>query len=290
MINRLPQWFRQDIPDTITLERRRMLCEFNIHTVCQEARCPNLSSCFQNLRLTFLILGDACTRRCAFCAVNKANGKYLLSLDKDEPYRISQIVQTLGLRYVVITSVTRDDLLDCGAAQFAKTIELIHNIDKDIKIEVLIPDFQGNISSLRTILDREPDLVAHNLETIPRLYQDLRPQASYRISLAVLKKAKELKPGLVTKSSIMLGLGETDREVTHTLQDLRDSQCDILTLGQYLAPSKNHYPVKKFIDIEQFKKYREIGLSLGFKAVLSGPLVRSSYQAEEVYKTCMISS
>jgi len=290
MINRLPHWFRQDIPDTITLERTRIVSEFNIHTVCQEAKCPNLGYCFKNSRLTFIILGDTCTRNCRFCAVNKTNGEYSLGLDSDEPYRISQIVKRLSIKYVVITSVSRDDLCDGGAAQFAKTIELIRVLNKNIKIEVLIPDFQGRISSLRTVLDAEPDLVAHNIETISRLYNDLRPAANYQGSLDILKKIKELKPSLISKSSLMLGLGETEEEVKQTLEDLRKSKCDILTLGQYLAPSKEHYPVKEFIDIEQFERYREIGLSLGFKAVLSGPLVRSSYRAEEVYKTCMISS
>jgi len=290
MINRLPQWFRQDIPDTITLERTRIVSEFNIHTVCQEAKCPNLGYCFKNSRLTFIILGDTCTRNCRFCAVNKTNGEYSLGLDSDEPYRISQIVKRLSIKYVVITSVSRDDLCDGGAAQFAKTIELIRDLNKNIKIEVLIPDFQGRISSLRTVLDAEPDLVAHNIETISRLYKDLRPAANYQGSLDILKKIKELKPSLISKSSLMLGLGETEEEVKQTLEDLRKSKCDILTLGQYLAPSKEHYPVKEFIDMEQFERYREIGLSLGFKAVLSGPLVRSSYRAEEVYKTCMISS
>jgi lipoic acid synthetase len=290
MINRLPHWFRQDIPDTITLERTRIVSEFNIHTVCQEAKCPNFGYCFKNSRLTFIILGDTCTRNCRFCAVNKRNGENSLGLDSDEPYRISQIVKRLSIKYVVITAVSRDDLCDGGAAQFAKTIGLIRVLNKNIKIELLIPDFQGRISSLRTVLDAGPDLVAHNIETISRLYKDLRPAANYQGSLDILKKIKELKPSLISKSSLMLGLGETEEEVKQTLEDLRKSECDILTLGQYLAPSKEHYPVKEFIDMEQFERYREIGLSLGFKAVLSGPLVRSSYRAEEVYKTCMISS
>lgn len=289
MINRLPFWFRQDIPDTLTFKKVRLLSEFNLNTVCQEARCPNLGACFRESRLTFMILGDTCTRNCRFCGVNKSRGTEL-SVDKDEPHRISEIVKLLELNYVVITSVTRDDLLDGGATQFARTIGLIHNIDKNIKIEVLIPDFQSKVSSLKTVLDAQPDLVAHNIETVRGIYKDLRPMANYDISLEVLKKIKELKPALTTKSSLILGLGEKAEEVIKTMQDLRDSQCDILTLGQYLTPSRNHYPVKEFIDIKQFQRYQERGLNLGFKVILSGPLVRSSYQAEEVYKTCMMSS
>lgn len=283
MINRLPAWFRQDIPDIATKEKVHLLSEFNVHTVCQEAKCPNLGHCFKNSKLTFMILGDTCTRNCRFCGVEKANNKFL-SLDLGEPWRIAEAVKELGLNYVVVTSVTRDDLEDAGAGIFAKTIELIRRNNREVKVEVLIPDFRGRISSLKHVLDALPSIVAHNLETVRRLYKDLKPRCDYRVSLGILKKIKEIRPSIITKSSLILGVGEIAEEVIQTMQDLRNVACDILTLGQYLAPSRNHYPVKEFIDIEQFRRYREIGLKLGFKAVLSGPKVRSSYQAEEIYK------
>lgn len=282
-MNKLPLWFRQEIPDKITLERTQLLFEANVRTVCQEARCPNLSFCFKHQKFTFIILGDTCTRNCRFCAVGKTENKNL-KLDKEEPLRIAKVAKDLGLNYVVITSVTRDDLADGGAKIFSQTIKLIHQVNSDIKIEVLIPDFNGSISSLKVVLDAQPHLVGHNIETIERLYKALRPKANYRISLDILKKIKEIQPLLTTKSYIMLGLGETEEELIKTMQDLLYSGCDILTLGQYLAPSESHYPVKEFIGIEQFERYRDIGLGLGFKSVLAGPLVRSSYCADEVYK------
>ena len=283
MIRKLPTWFNQDIPDNATLERGRLLSEYKVSTVCQEAKCPNLSFCFKNLRFTFMILGDTCTRNCRFCAVKKSNGGPL-EIDLEEPFRIAEVVKKLALNYVVITSVTRDDLEDGGAEVFAKTITLINDIDRNIKVEVLIPDFQGKISSLRCLLNTQPNVVAHNIETVPRLYKDLRPLADYQLSLGLLRKIKELRPSLTSKSSIILGLGETEAEVIKAMEDLRQSQCDILTLGQYLSPSIEHYPIREFINPEQFHRYQDIGLALGFKAVLAGPKVRSSYQAESVYK------
>ncbi len=281
MKNRLPVWFKQDIPDATVRGRMQLFSEFKVNTVCCEARCPNLSFCFKNLKFTFMILGNTCTRNCRFCAVAQSK-KDTLSLDENEPHRISQIAKILNLKFVVITSVTRDDLTDGGATQFVKTIELIHSIDKNIKIEVLIPDFSGNIASLKTVIDAKPSILAHNIETVKRLYKTLRPKANYQASLDILNKTKEINPSLATKSSLILGLGETEEEVIYTMEDLRYNQCDILTLGQYLAPSDTHYPVKEFISIEQFQRYRRIGLRLGFRAVLSGPKVRSSYHAEEV--------
>ncbi len=280
MKNRLPVWFKQDIPDATVRGRMQLLSEFKVNTVCCQAKCPNLSFCFKNLKFTFMILGNTCTRNCRFCAVAQSK-KDTLSLDENEPHRISQIAKILNLKFVVITSVTRDDLTDGGATQFVKTIELIHSIDKNIKIEVLIPDFSGNIASLKTVIDAKPSILAHNIETARRLYKTLRPKANYQASLDILNKTKEINPSLVTKSSLILGLGETEEEVIYTMEDLRYNQCDILTLGQYLAPSDTHYPVKEFISIEQFQRYRRIGIRLGFRAVLSGPKVRSSYQAEE---------
>jgi len=282
-MNTLPAWFKQEIPDALTLERAKLLSEAHIHTVCQEAKCPNLSYCFKNLKFTFIILGDTCTRNCRFCGVKKTENKKFLGIDLDEPLRLAKVIKKLGLDYAVITSVARDDLSDGGAKIFAKTIELIRQLNCRIKVEVLIPDFQGKISSLQCILDAKPNIVAHNIETVRRLYKDLRPKARYRLSLGVLRKIKKLNSSITTKSSLMLGVGEIEEEVIHTLEDLRNSGCDILTLGQYLAPSTKAYPVKEFISIKQFQKYQDIGLGLGFKKVLSGPRVRSSYQAEELY-------
>jgi len=267
----------------------RLLSGLNINTVCNEAKCPNISHCFKNSKLTFMILGDTCTRSCRFCGVKKKSGTQepFLEIDLDEPKRIAAAIKEFGINYAVITSVTRDDLEDGGAGQFAEVIELIQEAVPGIKVEALIPDFRGEPSSLRRVLNAGPTVAAHNMETVSRLYAELRPEADYRLSLNLLSKIKELAPGINTKSSLMLGLGETRQEVIATMEDLRYNDCDILTLGQYLAPSVEHYPVKEFISIEQFQDYKRIGDSLGFKAVLSGPLVRSSYRAEEVYKEFM---
>lgn len=280
--NRLPSWLKQPLPDATVRGRMQMLSEFNVNTVCCQAKCPNLSTCFKDLKFTFMILGNICTRNCRFCGVNQSE-ENILNIDENEPNRISQVTKLFNLKFAVITSVTRDDLPDGGAAQFAKTIKMIHSIDKNIKIEVLIPDFSGNIDSLRAVIEAGPSILAHNIETVSRLYKDLRPKASYQTSLGILSKAKEIDPLLITKSSFILGVGETEDEVIYTMEDLRSSGCDILTLGQYLAPSEKHYPVQEFVSIEQFQRYQQLGLRLGFKAVLSGPKVRSSYQAEEVF-------
>lgn len=282
-VKSLPAWFRQDIPDATTFKMAHLVSEFGLHTVCQETKCPNITHCFKNNKVTFMILGFTCSRNCNFCGVDKT-GALSLNIDKKEPYRIAQVVKILGLSYAVITSVTRDDLPDGGAAQFAKTIELIHTVNEDIKVEVLIPDFQGKLSSLECVLNAGPTVVAHNLETVTRLYPALRPKASYQLSLNILSKIKELSSHIYTKSSIMLGFGETREEVITAMEDLREQGCDILTLGQYLAPSVKHYPVEEFISIEQFQEYHQIGISMGFKVVLSGPKVRSSYQAQETYQ------
>jgi lipoic acid synthetase len=285
MINRLPSWFEQELPDKKTSKVRQILSGFGVNTVCQLAQCPNINSCFKSKQLTFMILGNACTRNCRFCNVS-GRGEVLYSLTQcgKEIYNIAQVVKILDLKYVVITSVCRDDLDDGGAGFFAKTIEAIQEVNQGIKVEVLIPDFHGEISSLEHILNAGPFIVAHNIETVERLYSDLRPMADYRTSLGVLNKIKELNPQTITKSSLMLGLGETEEEVIHAMRDLRERLCDILTLGQYLAPSINHYPVKEFINPVQFQKYKEIGKAIGFKSVLSAPLVRSSLHAEEVFK------
>lgn len=283
-MSRLPVWFKQEIPSDNLIAAIEVLREYNIRTVCKEAKCPNSTSCFKNKRMTFIILGDTCTRNCRFCVVRKVDREDRLSFDFDETIRVAEAVKELRIRYAVITSVTRDDLKDGGAGEFGKVVKLIRGIDMDIKIELLIPDFQGKLKSIKCVADSHPDVIGHNIETVARLYKDLRPEANYELSLDLLGKIKKINPSLMTKSSIMLGMGETEREVINTMEDLRFNRCDILTLGQYLAPSEKHYPVKEFIDLGQFQKYKNIGTALGFKAVLSGPLVRSSYEAEEVYK------
>jgi len=279
----LPAWFKQEIPDAQTFGMAHLCLELGVHTVCAQAACPNITSCYKNRKATFLILGDTCTRDCGFCAVKKSGVAAALSLDRDEPWRIREAIKKLGIKYAVITSVTRDDLADGGAQIFSRTIKALRSLNTDIRVEVLIPDFRLNISSLKCVVEAGPDVIAHNLETVQRLYRPLRPSSSYEVSLRVLREIKVLKPALITKSSLMLGLGETEEEVFGALRDLRDCSCDILTLGQYLAPSQEHYPVKEFISTQQFGKYREMALALGFQSVFSGPLVRSSYQAERVY-------
>lgn len=284
-INRLPEWFKQKIPGVSVLERLGLLSDFKVNTVCQKARCPNLCSCFEENKLTFMILGDVCTRHCRFCAVEKSPHSQLQGEreDNDEPARIKQLVWQLGLDYVVVTSVTRDDLDDGGAGQFATTITAIHSI-KGIKVEVLIPDFSAKTSSIKVVLDAGPQVVGHNLETVGRLNRRLRPDSSYERSLRVLRQIKKLAPMMLTKSSLMLGLGEDEHQLRETMADLRDVGCDILTLGQYLSPSQRHYPVKRFITPDEFKRYELMAAAMGFKAVCCGPKVRSSFGAEEVYK------
>lgn len=281
--NRLPPWLKQDIPDDKALNLMRLLSSSGVNTVCRFAKCPNIAGCFGNNEFTFMILGNACTRNCGFCNVNKAGSVDRIT-DAGEPHRISELVKSLGLSYVIITSVTRDDLFDGGASMFAKTIELIHAVDKNIKVEILIPDFQAKALSLKCVLDASPFVVGHNIETVKRLYAKLRPHADYRRSLGILKKIKELRPGMITKSSLMLGLGETKEEVIEAMRDLKEIGCDCLTLGQYLAPSEKHYPVKEFVAIGQFREYQDIAVQIGFKAVMSGPKVRSSYDAQKMQK------
>ncbi|MFH1641181.1 MAG: lipoyl synthase [Candidatus Omnitrophota bacterium] len=283
MKNRLPAWFKQEIPSDKALETKDILSEFNVSTVCRKARCPNSGRCFKDLKISFMILGDICTRNCRFCAVDKSESG-VLEIDHDEPRRIAQAARKLGLKYVVITSVTRDDLPDAGAAQFAETIREIREIGKNIKLEVLIPDFNGNIPSLKTVISAKPNVIAHNIETVRRLYGEIRPKSSYETSLDVLRIIKKTDTSLTVKSSIILGLGEQEEDLLSTMRDLKSTGLDILTLGQYLSPGPDYYPVKEFIAIERFKRYRDMAMRMGFKTVLSGPLVRSSYEAEETYK------
>jgi len=278
----LPAWFKQELPDSSVLELQKQLKAGNIHTVCQEARCPNINSCFKRHTATFLILGDTCTRACAFCAVKKFScGKVA---DPDEPARVASIVRKMKLAYVVITSVTRDDLEDGGAQVFINTVGEIRKVSPKTKIELLIPDFKGKREIIKAVVGTKPDMLGHNLETVRRLYPMARPQADYKRTLEVLKLIKEFNPMMITKSSLMLGLGESTSELITAMRDLRITGCDILVMGQYLSPSKDHYPVKEFLSPEKFDELAKLAKTMGFRKVLSGPKMRSSFQSSSVYR------
>ena len=280
----LPPWIKKRAPRAQIVEQMTsLLRSFSLHTVCEEAHCPNIGECFSWKTATFMILGNRCTRNCRFCAVEH---KTPWSPDPEEPENVARAVKMLGLKYVVITSVTRDDLKDGGAGQFAQTIEKIREINgRNIKIEILIPDFQGSLPSLRTVIQAKPTVLNHNLETVPRLYSKVRPGANYLRSTKLLKRVKEIAPYLYTKSGLMVGLGETFSEVIEVMEDLRRADCNILTLGQYLRPSSSHLPVKEFVIPERFTEYEKVGSKLGFSFVASGPFVRSSYRASEALPT-----
>ncbi|MCK9377925.1 MAG: lipoyl synthase [Syntrophobacterales bacterium] len=258
-----------------------LLDRLHLPTVCDSARCPNRGECFSHHTATFLILGEVCTRGCAFCAVTKGKP---LPLEADEPRRLARAVAELGLRHVVITSVTRDDLPDGGAAHYALVVEALREHCPGVRIELLVPDFVGSAKALATVLATEPDILAHNLETVPRLYPQVRRGADYHRSLRVLQQAKQLSPKLITKSGVMLGLGEEPKEVEQVLKDLRTMQCDMLTLGQYLSPSLHHVPVARYVNPEEFVSWQRQAFSLGFKSVAAGPLVRSSYKAPVFFR------
>jgi lipoic acid synthetase len=277
-----PPWLKKRLPPYQDLFKiKSILDEGNLHTVCEEARCPNLGECFSKGTATLLILGRICTRDCGFCAVEHGTP---VPPDEAESQKIAQAVKKMGLQYVVITSVTRDDLPDGGASQFAEMIRAIRTLGQKIKIEVLIPDFKGNLSSLKMVLRESPDVLNHNIETIPRLYPGVRPQANYRRSLDLLKKSKGLYPHRFTKSGFMLGLGETEQEVLELLRDLRGVECDFLTIGQYLQPKPDRLPVVQYIPPEEFEEYKKIGERMGFKAVASAPFVRSSFHASQMFE------
>jgi lipoic acid synthetase len=279
-----PPWLKRRLPTGPTYEEvRTLLSKSRLHTVCQEARCPNLWECFSRQTATFLILGPCCTRNCRFC--NVAHGRPSRPPDSGEPARVAQAVKNLGLSYVVITSVTRDDLPDGGAGLFAKTIKEIRAKMPGTLVEVLIPDFQGNEDALRTVLEAHPHVLNHNLETVSRLYPLVRPKADYRRSLELLKRVKQYDSFIATKSGLMLGLGESPEEVENTLQDLLDAKCSILTLGQYLQPTREHLNVERFIPPEEFDDWKKDALKMGFSQVASGPLVRSSYRAKDLYRS-----
>ena len=277
-----PSWLKRRIPAGAEHEQVRYLVEKSrLHTVCQEARCPNIWECFSSQTATFLILGSVCTRNCGFCAIAAGTPT---PPDPGEPDNVAAAAEKMNLKYVVITSVTRDDLPDGGSEIFADTIKAVREKIPEAMIEVLIPDFQRNSDALNKVVDAFPDVLNHNLETVPRLYNTVRPQAVYDRSLELLNRAKKREPSLQTKSGLMLGLGERDEEVKQTLKDLLETGCRMLTLGQYLKPTKAHLPVKRFIPPEEFNEWKDTALTLGFKQVASGPFVRSSYHAKELFK------
>ncbi|UCE23023.1 MAG: lipoyl synthase [Candidatus Aminicenantes bacterium] len=277
-----PSWLKVKFPSEPNFFYvSRILEKEKLHTICQSAKCPNISECWSKKTATFLILGDVCTRDCAFCAVKKGNPSPPLS---DEPSQVTEAAARLGLRYVVITSVTRDDLPDGGASVFVRTIEALKERIPGVKVEVLIPDFQGNNMALESVIQVQPDTLNHNIETTESGYSRInRPVENYKRSLGVLNEAKKL--GATTKSGLMVGLGENREEIIQSLSDLRKVSCDLLTIGQYLPPSRSHAPVIKYYSPSEFKELRRTALEFGFKSVESGPLVRSSYMAHKMYNT-----
>jgi len=281
-----PPWLKRRLPRGSAYQKLEVLLDRNgLHTVCQEAECPNLWECFSRNTATFMILGPRCTRNCRFCAVaHGPNGPP----DLDEPAKVAEAVENLQLGYVVITSVTRDDLPDGGALLFSQTIKEIRNRMPDTLVEILIPDFQGDVEALRTIVTIRPDVLNHNIETVSRLYDTVRPGAVYQRSLELLRQVKNYDFTITTKSGLMLGLGESPGEIRETLQNLLDADCRLLTLGQYLQPTPTHLPVKRFIHPDEFDFWRETALEMGFDGVVSGPFVRSSYQAEKLFRAVSI--
>ncbi len=278
---RKPEWLKVKYHGGENLEQvENILKRFSLNTVCEEACCPNRMECFNRKTATFMIMGRECTRNCSFCNVNKG---IVQPLDLEEPLRVAQAAKAMNLKHVVITSVTRDDLDDGGANHFEKVIKSIRELDKKMIIEVLIPDLKGDIDALKTIVDAKPNIINHNIETVSRLYPKVRPMAIYERSLEVIKNIKKLDSSIVTKSGIMVGLGEEKKEVINALRDLRKVDCNLLTLGQYLPPSKKHYPLKEYIHPDVFEEYRKVGIDLGFEHVASGPLVRSSYNADQAF-------
>mgnify|MGYP001144074874 CR=1 FL=1 len=274
---RKPEWLKKKLPNKGRMDSmQNMVKHLRLHTVCEEAHCPNVGECFGNKTATFMILGETCTRGCRFCAVGKGQA---LPPDPQEPLHLAEAVKELDLRHAVITSVTRDDLPDGGAAHFANTIEAVRKLNPNTTIEVLIPDFQGNEQALHTVLDAKPEILNHNIETVPSLYAKVRPGADFERSLLLLKRVKEYDSTILSKTGIMVGLGETTGEMTEVMKRLVDVKCDIFTVGQYLQPSADHLPVEEYVTPEQFEAYGKEGLSLGLAFVESGPFIRSSYNA-----------
>ena len=279
-----PSWIKVRLPSNpVFFSTKALISDLRLHTVCESAQCPNRWECWSQGTATFMIAGDRCTRACGFCAVTTAKP---LALEEDEPQRVAEAVMRMKLKHVVITAVARDDLKDGGAHHFARVITAIQKMDSSIIIEVLVPDFHADDSCIQTVLDADPDIYNHNMETVERLTPVVRSRAKYRTSLQVLRRAKQFSSrgrGIVTKSGIMLGLGETEPEIFQTMDDLREVGCQVLTMGQYLRPTPNHLPVVEFVTPEQFDLYGEIGRKKGFEHVASGPLVRSSYHAADFH-------
>jgi lipoic acid synthetase len=281
---RLPAWARKSATHFESLHTLKTdLRRLNLHTVCESARCPNIHECFYRGAATFMILGNLCTRGCGFCSVPKGSpSKQDMRLDPEEPANVARMAARMNLRYVVITSVNRDDLADGGSQHFALTVRQVRRALPDARVEVLTPDFCGDLEAVARVLDAGPHVFNHNMETVARLYRRVRPQADYRQSLRVLEFAREHRPAVLTKSGFMAGLGETGGEVRELLRDIRTAGTDVATIGQYLQPTRRNLPVVEYVDPGQFDAYREFGLSIGFKMVFSGPLVRSSYMADHV--------
>ncbi len=278
---RMPEWLKKKV--TVSrgvVETRELLSKLELNTVCQSALCPNIGECFSMRRATFMILGNTCTRDCRFCAVHHGIPE---SVDPDEPQRIGEAVKELNLKHVVITSVTRDDLADGGANHFALVIKKIRAMNSHVTIEVLTPDFKGDDWAIKEVALAGPDVFNHNIETISRLYSQVRPSADYMRSLELLRLVKETASNIYSKSGIMVGLGEEKEEVYETMKDLREAGCDILTIGQYLQPSANNFPVVEYVSPDTFCEYKRMGEEMGFLAVASGPFVRSSFHAGEVF-------
>lgn len=284
---RLPEWLKKDVLlNDNSRKVHALIQEFNLNTVCQSARCPNRNECFSGGTATFMINGNTCTRGCTFCSVPKGKpvGAIQESLLREEPGNIANAAKVLRLNHIVITSVNRDDLPDQGSVQFAKTILAIRKEIKNATIEVLTPDFRGDKKCIQTVIDTPPDIYNHNLETIPRLYKEVRPGAIYKRSLELIKFVKESNQAIITKSGIMLGLGEEQGEIIQVMKDLFNYKCDYLTLGQYMQPTRDSYPVYRYLSPDEFDNFKKIGLDIGFKKVFSGPLVRSSYHAKELHE------
>lgn len=276
-----PSWLRMPSRGSEEAAKvRSILRKYSLDTVCRQAMCPNLGHCFQRGTATFLILGNRCTRSCRYCAIEHTEG-VLDKPDASEPGRLAEAAAEMKLRYVIITSVTRDDLEDGGAGHFANTVKAVRTRIHSARIEVLTPDFRGSIDALKVIADSGPDVFNHNLETVERLFPDVRPEASYEMSLDVIEKYGELAPSTPLKSGLMLGLGETEREIMNALQDLREKGVTMLTLGQYLQPSRTHWPVERYVTPDEFDAWQDKALSMGFVSVASAPLVRSSFHADE---------
>lgn len=276
---RKPEWIRIDARSNGNVQQvKKQLRELKLHTVCEEASCPNLAECFSHKTATLMIMGAICTRRCPFCDV--AHGRPM-PLDQDEPKNVASTIKQLGLKYVVITSVDRDDLRDGGASHFAEVVKEARLISDTLKVEILVPDFRGKVDlALEKLSQQIPDVLNHNMETVPRLYESVRPGADYHGSLNLLYQFKRLHPEVDTKSGLMVGLGETKEEIIQVMKDLRANDVDMLTIGQYLQPSKYHLAVERYVTPQEFKEYETIGYELGFKNVASGPMVRSSYHAD----------